>query len=295
VKKNNIWQFKSDWWHSYKITSTGYSLEVSKELEKKPEPVTKITSNYGATTVGNNYGYYRGHDAYYKVQKNFDKKVLDKKTKINLGWIANKEKAPKEVRGSLIKLSYAIDDTADNKSGFYYIVAYTIPNPESITPVQKDRVVIYPSTYGEFLYWKQRLDYGSKEALYKLRARLRVQKSSSGLFVEYCISAENVILNNSKLDEDQYSIPFDDDEEDENNVTKIYPGPDGKLLTEKDWYKAASTITFSGCCSNCDSWLEPKDAEEIYWDQHLAICPRCLEDPYIEDFLQMRTRKAKGA
>ena len=283
----NIVAFKPNHLHVFDIGATSVTLEEVRELEKKSPPQGP-TVGYGIhyPKTGMNTG---GH------VKNWSKsKEKPPLTKINMGWSADTEKAPKEVRGSHVVLDYYIEGVSDKP--MHYIVGY-IPDSNGL---KGERITIYPATYGEYLIWKDRVDVGKKTKRYKLCARPRMTTNDlNNVWKEYRIAANHVkFAENAPEVGDKKETPVKQEtvvhhSTKKDNVECIYKGPDGRMMSEKEFNIALKIVSKDGCCTGCGNPIDVKDADELLWYEGTVVfCEECQKNEVIMGYLNMAVKGA---
>ena len=276
----NIQMFKPDHLHSFNIGSSSATLKEVRELEKKPEP-SALTMGYGTNygRTGNGSGTSYSH-------QNYTKKDISPQAKINAGWSADAEKGPKELRGQTVALDYYIEGIS--KLPFYYIVGWFRKEDGS----KGERIVIYPSTYGEFLIWKSRVDNKNNGCMYKTMARPRSMPANS-VWKEYRIAANHVKPVDVKVVETKETKTASKKEEKKSGVTCLYRGPNGVMMTEEEFNIALRIVSKDGCCTGCSNPIDINDDHKLLWyDGVVVFCEDCQKDDVIMGYLNMA---AKGA
>ena len=255
--------------YTFDVTSTDVVKREVRELEKKPIPAyTPIGQNNITAQMIGRIGA--------GGKPTPDKKLIAAMpayAKINPNWSLGTEKAPKEIRGATIKLSYSLQNVGPDKE--YYIVGFI----DNSNGAWGDRITIYPNTYGEFLDWEHELYSGTMAKRFTLKARPRIFLNGMKVFKEYRIAGNHVVEIKQKPSA--------------SNVTRIYPGPDGTMLTEEEFENTLRNVSKDCSCSGCGNPIDNREAGNLFWNGSKSVfCVTCQEDPYMMEFFNVM---AKGA
>lgn len=190
---------------------------------------------------------------------------------INSGWTEGLKKLDKEDKDTVVALRFAIEAIDNNKKEWKHsILAHDEYN---------QKYYLYPSRLGTYRDWDAKIKEANKNdktihVRLNTRPRYEGEPGSDNFVVK--VSADRLeLVKEVKHKTTPRQIP---------EVTKgyedveLFPIYNGIKVKEEGFMKSLKDA--GGCCCNCGTVFELKDAESITWlDRHTITCDECKDDP----------------